>query len=474
MENKPKELAEDLFPLLMSSIEKFHWYDSRPGHPNFIFGRLEFRKRIDPALAEEAWKIALGRQPLAGVQPEKIKRRWHWAPGVDSKVGRSGVIKGSFNYQGFKSLPEAWDFEGCELGVALSCHLEIRAGNFQGASEELHEASVDGLTMVYFAVHHSISDGAGAILVVNEWLAIYFNLEAGRVAATGLQRLELERLRTRNHLGILSWSYLKHFFQQPVALFGATKFIFRKSLDLTAQKDVADGSTRLYPTIIGHWVDAAAVGGLNRESCRLGVTFNSILLGRLFVSLAKFMARDGGDHRKDWLRIILPISLRGMSDRRMPAANKTTIVQLDRRVDGHSEADSFYQNLDREIRIIRGWQLDKIFLICIRLLAIVDPLLRQVAGSRKSRGTVVFTNLGEPFRKLLKSRSKLNCEVIEQFDLVGPVREGTPLNYTVARHGDRLRVSLHYDASVFSAKRAEELLETYVSELHRDSSCEAN
>lgn len=467
MENKPKELVKDLFPLLMSSVEKFHWYDSQPSHPNYIFGRLEFRKRIDPVLAEEAWKVALERQPLAGVQPERIKRRWHWTLDVDSEAVRSEMMKGSFNYHGSKSLPEPWDLEGCELGVTLSSHLEIRAGNLQAASEDLHETPVDGLTLVYFAVHHSISDGVGAILVVNEWLTIYSNLLAGEAATTGLQRLEFKRLRTRNHLGILSWSYLKHLYQQPIALFGATKFIFRKSLDLTAQKDVADGSTRLPPAIVGRWVDAEGVGRLNRESCRLGVTFNSLLIGRLFVSLAKFIARDGRDHKKDWLRVILPISLRRMSDRRMPAVNKTTIVQLDRRADGSPQADSFYQNLDREIRIIRGWQLDKIFLICIRLLAIVDPLLRQVARSRKSRGTVVFTNLGEPFRKLLQSRSKLSGDFINQFDLVGPVREGTPLNYTVARHGDRLRVSLHYDASVFSAKRADDLLENYVSDLHR-------
>ena len=470
MENRPRDSTEELFPLLMSSIEKFHWYDSRPSYPNFIFGRLEFGKQIDPTLAETAWRLALARQPLAVVQPLKIKRRWYWVSGIsDESVGISSKNRG-FNYQESKSSPEPWNFDESESRLMISSHLEIRVGTAEASAGGTRGEKSGFLTLVYFAVHHAISDGAGALLVVNEWITIYSNLEAGRAATEGLRRLESKRLRSRNHLGILRWSYLKHLLKQPVALFGATKFLLRTSIDLSAQKDTADGLTRLYPAIIGRWVDGDAVRGLNRESSRLGVTLNSIMLGRLFISLSKFLAMNGGNAKSGWVRVILPISIRVMSDRRMPATNRTTIVQLDRRINGMALLDSFYQNLDREVQIIRGWQLDKMFLICIRLLSAFEPLLRHVVGSRKSRGTVVFTNLGEPFRKLVKSqacRAKFSGEEIDQFDLVGPVRKGTPLNYSIARHGDRIRVSLHYDASVFSFSRANELLEGYVSELLR-------
>ncbi len=107
MENKTKDLTKEIFPLLMSSIEKFHWYDSRPSHPNFIFGRLEFRIHIDPVLAKEAWRIALSRQPLAGVKPEKVKRRWHW--GAKSQTNERGST-GSFNHHESESSPEPWNF----------------------------------------------------------------------------------------------------------------------------------------------------------------------------------------------------------------------------------------------------------------------------------------------------------------------------------------------------------------------------
>jgi len=472
MENKSRDLNHELFPMLMSSIEKFHWYDSRPSHPNFIFGRLEFKEQINPVLAEEAWRIALERQPFAGVKPQKVKGRWYWVADVDAGVREAKSTKGSFHYLETDSSPEPWNFGDDESRLTTSGHLEIRAGGFKMRAPDFSDESVEAKTLVYFAVHHAICDGAGAILVINEWLVIYANLAAERGAIDGLQRLEAGRLKTRNHLGMLRWSYWKHVLKQPVALFGAAKFIFRKSVNLTDHRDVPDGVVGRYPALAGRWVDADAVRVLGQESRRLGVTLNSIMLGRLFASLSPFLAEDKAGHEKAWLRVILPISIRGMADRRLPAANRTTIVQLDRRTNEFALSDSFYQNLDREVRIIRGWQLDKMFLISIRLLSMFDPLLRKAAGNRKSRGTVVFTNLGEPFRQQLKSKIPLGREAIDQFDLVGPVREGTPLNYTVARHGDQLRVSLHYDAGVISGKRADALLERYVSELQSGASGE--
>ena len=472
MENKPQELPKELFPLLMSSMEKYHWYDSSQTHPNFIFGRLQFKKRIDPSIARKAWILALERQPLAGVEPRKINRRWHWVPVVDDEVEETDSTTVGFNYHECGSSPEPWNFEEYPSRLAISSHLEIRVGDVGESTGNTHQARGGFLSMVYFAVHHSICDGAGAILVVNEWLTIYSNLEIGRSATEGLQRLEAERLKVRNYLGILRWTYLKHLLKQPVALFGATKFIFRKTAELGAKDRTAGGIERLYPAIVGRWVNDDALERLSLESRQLDVTLNSIFLGRLFVTLAKYRARGGGNHSRDWIRIILPINIRDMSDRRMPAANRTTIVQLDRRQDDLASGDSFYQNLDREIRIIRAWQLDKIFIICIRLLSTFEILLRRMVKSQKSRGTVVFTNLGEPFRKRVKSRSRradARTLEIDQFDLVGPVREGTPMNFAVARHGNRLRVSLHYDARLFSVDEAQDLLGTYIDQLQSDT-----
>ena len=87
--------------------------------------------------------------------------------------------------------------------------------------------------------------------------------------------LETERLKTRNHLGGLRWRYWKHMLKQPVALFGAAKFIFRKSVNLTGHRDVPDGVAERYPAIVGRWpkqqASQASLSLINHKSvCRRG------------------------------------------------------------------------------------------------------------------------------------------------------------------------------------------------------------
>ncbi len=60
---------------------------------------------------------------------------------------------------------------------------------------------------------------------------------------------------------------------------------------------------------------------------------------------------------------------------------------------------------------------------------------------------------GEPLSHLL------------EFDFMGPIRHGTPFNFSVARFRKSLRITLHYDASVVDSGEAEELLRIYVRHL---------
>jgi hypothetical protein len=130
--------------------------------------------------------------------------------------------------------------------------------------------------------------------------------------------------------------------------------------------------------------------------------------------------------------------------------------------------------IDREIKIIRGWQLEKIFLISIRLLSISSSLLKSVANSPKSRGAAVFTHLGQPLKKASIHSKRLQEKngaaaasllQLESADFAGPVRHGTPANVSISRVGQKLRISLHYDARSLSPEQAAELLNLYRREL---------
>ena len=131
--------------------------------------------------------------------------------------------------------------------------------------------------------------------------------------------------------------------------------------------------------------------------------------------------------------------------------------------------DRFYYGLNREINIILGWQLDKIFLLAIRAMSLSDRMLRWAANNQKSRAMAVFTNLGDPLRKSERAASRCPDKAApikpEEFDLVGPIRAGTPVNFSVSRYGPAMRVSLQYDSKLISESQAAELLGGYVRRL---------
>ena len=70
MENDLPSFNE-LFPMSMSSIEKFHWFDDSEAYPNVVFCRMQIAGKLDEAIAREAWQIAVERQPFADVEPKK-------------------------------------------------------------------------------------------------------------------------------------------------------------------------------------------------------------------------------------------------------------------------------------------------------------------------------------------------------------------------------------------------------------------
>ena len=127
---------------------------------------------------------------------------------------------------------------------------------------------------------------------------------------------------------------------------------------------------------------------------------------------------------------------------------------------------TFLHYLNREIDIVVGWQFDKIFLMVIGLLAKLPGRLKRSADDPSARGTIVFTNLGEPFRlkKVVKRNWSGQLHWID-FDFVGPIRPAMPVNFTLQRHQERYRLSLHFDRRVLTEESATEFLASIADEL---------
>ncbi len=449
----------NLFPLPLTSIETFHWFDQSPAFPNYIFSRLDFDVEIDADLARSAWETIIVRHPLGQVVPERTRSgRLVW-----TQRDESGLLERCFTVAA-SGRPGSG-----EVQFPAPDHLTAPQLCLQTWMESSQPRS-----RLTFCIHHAICDGLGGIYAVNEWLIAYNNLLAGREPDAGLRQIEPQRIHRRNELGMKKWAYWKHLPKQPVALFGASKFVFRKTASLVDHQDdpPADSSSPSHRSkLIGVWMSEPETEQIYQQANRWGITSNHLLLGNLFRTLGNFRHRhQTGKQRiktdREWMRVILPISIRNHADRRFPVSNRTSLVQIDRRWPGEKLEQHFLKMLQREVNIINRWQLDRTFLIAINAIAISHRLLQRVASNPKPRGLAVFTDLGQPWRLATKAerRSSDNHDqsptpvLPYEFDLAGPIRQGTPLNFSFARHQDRLRISLHYDQQVIADEDAHWLL----------------
>ena len=436
------ESLQQLFPLPLTSMERFHLLDNSDDAPNYIYCRLEFAGTIQAEHAEQALRSTIQRHPIMGseIKNKDGKLAWHWNPELRKPIDWQELATDSVD------LPELTD----SLWRVVA-------------------RQRDNKTTFWMYGIHVLSDGIGAISFVTDWLKIYHNLCADQPATHRLRKLDQNLLKHRGNLGLLKGSYLKHLWKQPLGFYGALKFVFRKAAVFSASSNKKAWDYKTQPVVIGDWIDAKATEQLTAEAQRRNVSLHSLLLGHYFVHLHHWCQTYHSDQTKKWIRVIHPFNIRDYADRRMTTTNRAAIVQIDRRDKDFDDFQGLVENLDREVSVIHRWQLSKLFLISIRMMSAIPGMLRRSATDKKSRGTSVFTNLSESFGRAgfaVENESLVVGNLqMTAFDLVGPVREGTPVNMTVQRHLGKLRLSLHADPQVLTGEKPKEFLAAYSNRL---------
>ncbi len=460
----------------MTSIEAFHLHSSNYDWPNCVTSRYHFRGSIDSVLAKKAWMHCLSRQIFSTWPIINTKGQPKWSTNVDADRLRT-LAEDSFHEVIVESWPETEsDFELPSVndrGIP-----EVAASDNLGFGLWCVRSADNSRVTLIFAADHALADGIAAVRFVRDWMLVYSNLCANAEVGRGLTKLDWKRWKSRSHLGLFSWSFIKYLPCQAIGLFGATKFILRKfstiePTNLDSQQAIKS------PGIVGRTISPEVTDQLNDRAERLGVSVNSLLMTIVFRAMKRIRGSIEDDANcqwaeRKWIRLVLPIGIRGLADRKLPSTNKASLVQIERTFKQVSNADGAAQSIDREVRIIMGFKLDLVFLIAIRLLSIVPFFLRFAAGNQKSRGTAVFTNLGEPFRKTRACNFREVGDLeMQEYDLCGPIRCGTPINIawsTFKRSvGEKLRLhgrlSLHFDRAIVSTELASAIADALEKEL---------
>ena len=432
----------------LNSVERFHYYSSTSKYPNVLFCKLKIDSVLDRPIFESAAEKMMERQAVAMQSITETRGRLHTAcPWPAKPVHVTWLEASNADFQRVENE--------CAQGLQDNGDVRLRVWCVGGS----------GGTTVLLGVHHTIGDGLGGAQSINNLLAIYDNLRAARGWDQGLRRLDVERLKLRNNLGIGSWDYLKHLWKQPIAIAGLLKFLFRDFSVLSPRKieQGASSSDAIPLGLVGQWMEADHAAAIDRFAKEKQLTVNSIFMAAVFYAVDKWSSLHAPEGRKRWCRMVLPVSLRSKDDLRLPLTNRATLVQVDRNEDQMQDRDSFLHYLDREVKIIVGWQFHKLFLMIVRCMSVSEAWLRWSARKQKPRGTIVFTNLGEPFRATEK-RERSNRDdggavtQVSAFDFGGPIRNYMPLNFTLQKSKERYRLSVRFDSRVVTIDQAEEFL----------------
>lgn len=350
----------------------------------------------------------------------------------------------------------------------------------QSDSQKADQVNAAPTSMMFLAIHHSVTDGLGGSRLINEFLIAYYNLLAGRAWDDGLRQLDPKRLSHRHRLGLNRWSYWKHLWKQPIALIGMCKFLFRGFHVIGGTYEEVRGAPNVVSDsqeqgLIGRWISEDRSAQIDGMAADKSISANSIAMASVFYALGAWSERQNIAPVERWFRMVVPISIASKDDLRSPIANRATIVQVDRCADQMSDVDSFLHYLDREVKIIVGWQFDKLFLLIVRMMSVSAWWLRRSAANPRARGTIVFTNLGQTFRSVNKrvkqlSRASaledLSTEIVE-FDFAGPLRSEMPLNFTIQRHKQRYRITARFDRRVLTTDQASSFLKQVDAELNK-------
>lgn len=462
----------------MTSIEAFHLHSSCEQWPNCVISRNRFTGTLNIEDAKRAWLHCIGRQKYSSW---KVNSRGWPGWSVDSEAQRlRDIAEATFHEVVVDRFPKN------ELEIELPNHNERGIPQVIAAKQEgfglwcVQSDDAGDDVILIFAVDHALTDGVAGMGFVREWMTAYHNLRTKADIDRGLTKLDWQRWKSRSKLGLLNWSFLKFLPCQAIGLFGATKFIFRKfsTIEPCEPSRVEDVA---FPGIVGRTLSPRTLNELNDRADRLGVSTNSLLMTILFRALKRIRTSIESEkittcqwQERKWLRLVVPIGIRGIADRKLPLTNKTSLVQVERTFEQVANADAAAQSLDREIRIIMGFKLDFVFLIAIRMASVIPGLLRWVASNQKSRGTAVFTNLGEPFRKTRACNFRDVGELtLAEYDVCGPLRSGTPVNFAWSTFRRRVddefqihgRISLHFDRKIISNDAAIIIVDAFANEL---------
>jgi hypothetical protein len=443
-----------VLPLHLNAAELLMLAQDLPGLPSTFVVQLEFRGQIDRRSFEVAIAEALDRHPLlrAVIQPGKGGMPC-WTAATDQRPLLDWAVD---------SVPM-----NCPAGEAIDLSREIglRIWVRQGAERAL----------VLLQFHHACSDGTGAYRFIGDLLACYTAQTDSTGTAPPLApvRLPLLRRRADRLLGApfsprTSW---------PAGLAESCRILVNRPLPLTLPMGRrANDCTDRFPGFLSMSLDRTEHQCLRKAAGERGASLNDLLLRDLFLALNDWNKQQGLRRRAQPLRIMMPVDLRDVEDREMPAANLTSYAFLNRNARKWGSPDELLMSIRAETELFKSHQSGQ------RFMHIIDRALRRrwllpfILSRNICLATAVLSNAADPSRRFTATFSRQSGRIVcgnlvlDAITGVPPLRLKTRATFSISQYNRQLAVSLRCDPHYFCLEDTAMLLHTYMRRL-RQSAC---
>lgn len=453
MANDPNEkletdTPESVFPLPLTPLEKFFFWDDRREQPYTFFCDLRFESLVDVEIFEQCVAGVIDRNPLLRANVVGADENLSWQLS-DQRIELLDM----------QTAPPIVDgmIRPIDLRTEVGCRFWCEA------TEECSRVLVQ--------MHHSACDGIacrGVLIDILHTYALATGNESAGLQETSMlyDRFKYSQLHDRfeYELGkpkreLTTWERVKnawYFHMQPPTPLRNPRIGVKP-----------DAQLRLDNPICNLFMDREFSQRilLACQSKEYGV--NELAIGILFQTCFRWNRRYGDKRRKGRLRILMPYDLRQRTDIRMPATNRLSLAFLGRDYSQCENLSELIASLQAELKDVKDTQLYMDLLNGLKLGCKWPRLVKWVLKQNASMATAVITYTGDISRGMSKlfpeenELRKIGSASLTSIMAAPPARRNTNISMAICINWGRICISAAWNRAVFSEEDCREFLELY-------------
>ncbi|MEZ6123369.1 MAG: hypothetical protein R3C49_09370 [Planctomycetaceae bacterium] len=338
----------------------------------------------------------------------------------------------------------------------------------RAAALTLHVSVVESRSTVLVQFHHACCDGIGIFQFIRDLLVEYADAVAGKFPNVAEDPGVIDLLKRREAFGYPLRQLVRLTVQQAARLPSVWNFFRRSPVALIphrprpAEADVPSG----FPGICSHQFDVETSSAI-RAAVPDGGALNDVLMTNLFLAIRDFRMQYSFASESDWVRLMIPTSLRLKDHYRISAANILGMVFVERSGRQLRDPDELLTGIRAEMDFIKRLKLGYLFVMSLMLGRRLPGGLRYMAAQNQGRISAVFTNIGRilnrcPLPKQQDGLLQSGNVLLRSVETCAPVGRDVCAAFSAVWYANRLSLTLHYDPGAMTDQHARRLLQLFV------------